>query len=201
MSEITYGQLFDKAWDAIKKNLALSAGLTLVYILAAAAFNFIPVVGGFLGGLLTPGYIYCLVRIRDHQNIDFKDFFWSFQDFNRLLHWLVMYIVKAIAVVIGIILLIIPGIYLAVALALSESYFVFRKQDGIEALKASAKLVTNHWWFMFGLILLLIFFNIIGLVCFVVGVFVTIPTSFLMLLYAMEALEKINVLEEPKTVS
>lgn len=201
MSELTYGQLFDKSWDTIKKNLALSAGLTLVYFLAAIALNIIPFVGGVLAGLLTPGYLYCLIRIRDHQNIEFRDFFWSFQDFNRVLHWLVMYFVKIIAVVIGLILLIIPGIYIAVAVMVSEPYFVFRQQDGIEALKASAKLVTQNWWFMFGLVWLILFLNILGALCFLIGLLVTIPMSVVIVFYAMEALEKITPELETKTVS
>lgn len=201
MSELTYGQLFDKSWDTIKKNLALSAGLTLVYILAAIALNIIPFVGSFLAGLLTPGYLYCLIRIRDHQNIEFRDFFWSFQDFNRVLHWLVMYFVKIVAIVIGFILLIIPGIYIAVAVMVSEPYFVFRQQDGIEALKASAKLVTQHWWFMFGLVWLILFLNLLGAICFLIGLLVTIPMSVVIVYYAMEALEKTTPELEAKTVS
>jgi len=192
MSELTYGQLFDKSWNTIKSNLAMSCGLTLVYLLAVGVFNFVPFVGGFLSALMTPGYMYSLIRLRDQKNIEYQDFFWGFQDFNRLLHWLVMYIGKIFAIVLGLILLIIPGIYLAVSLLVAEPYFVFRNQDGIEALKASLKLTTQHWWFMFGLVFLLIFLNLVGAICFVIGLLVTVPMSVMILFYAMEALEKAN---------
>jgi len=190
MTEITYGQLFDKSWDTIKKNLGLSAGLTLVYFIGALALNMIPVIGGFIAGLLSPGYLYCLIQIRDKQSVEFQDFFWSFQDFNRVLHWMVLNAIKIIAIIVGFILLIIPGIYIAIALSLSTQYFVFRKQDGIESLKASVRLVNQNWWFMFGLALFTVFLNILGFLCFIIGILVTIPISVLILYYAMEELEK-----------
>lgn len=202
MTEITYGQLFDKSWDTIKKNLALSAGLTLVYFIGALALNMIPIIGSFIAGLLSPGYLYCLIQIRDKQSVEFQDFFWSFQDFNRVLHWMVLNAIKIIAIVIGFILLIIPGIYIGIALSLSTQYFVFRKQDGIEALKSSVRLINQHWWFMFGLAIFTVFLNLLGFFCFIIGILITIPTSVLIFYYAMEELEKVAPKELPSnTVS
>lgn len=196
MSELSYGQLFDKSWATIRQNLALSAGLTLVYFLAAVALSMIPFLGGFLTTLIVPGYMYSLIQIRDNKSIEYKDFFWCVQDFNRLLHWLVANTIKTIAIIVGFILLIVPGIYLAIALALSEPYFIFRKQDGIDSLKGSVHLVDQNWWFMCGLLLFIGILNIVGVLCFLIGVLVTIPTSTLILLYAMEALEKKHATEK-----
>jgi hypothetical protein len=190
MSTLSYGELFDKSWNAIKENLALSAGLTLVYIVAAACLSIVPILGHFLGGLLTPGYVFCLIKLREQKNIEFADFFWGFMDFNRLLQWVVLNAIKIVLIVIGMIFLVVPGIYLAIGLCLAEPYFVFRKQDGVEAIKASMKLVGQHWWFMFGLIILVGLLNLVGALCFLVGILVTVPMSILIVYYALDAYEK-----------
>jgi hypothetical protein len=190
MSTLSYGELFDKSWNAIKENLALSAGLTLVYIVAAAALSVIPILGHFLGTLLTPGYVFCLIKLRERKNIEFADFFWGFMDFNRLLQWVVLNIIKFVLVFIGIVLLVVPGIYLAIGLSLAEPYFVFRQQDGVESIKASMKLVGQHWWFMFGLLSLVCLLNLVGLLCFILGILITVPMSILIVYYALEAYEK-----------
>ncbi len=46
----------------------------------------------------------------------------------------------------GTICLIIPGIYLAVALAYSSLHIIDRNMKGMEAIKASYRLVKGRWW-------------------------------------------------------
>ena len=88
-------------------------------------------------------------------------------------------IVQGIITVIGFILLIIPGIILAIRLSY-VSYLIVDKDLGpVEAIKASWKITKGNAWnlFFFGILVGLI--NILGVICLLVGLFVTIPLTLL----------------------
>ena len=92
---------------------------------------------------------------------------------------IVKYVLASIAggviVFVGFILLIIPGIILAVRLQYATYLIVDKNLGPIEALKTSWKLTRGNTWnlFFFGILLGLI--NILGVLCLVVGLFVTVP--------------------------
>jgi hypothetical protein len=50
------------------------------------------------------------------------------------------------AIVLGLALLILPGVYLSVALALAWPAFVIEEQGALESLRASLRLTRRHWW-------------------------------------------------------
>ena len=199
MSTVRYGDLFDKSWAAIRHDLPLVAGLSFVYFLATAAVAMVPTVGPWISGLFGFGYTVCLLKIRDKSAISHQDFFWSFLDFNRFLQLVVLHFLQTIMIVLGFVFLIVPGIYLAVALCLSSAFFVLRKQDAIESIRASFRIAGQHWWFLFGLGCLILLLNLAGTLCFLIGLLVTIPMSALILIFAFEALEQSSVKIEPPT--
>ncbi len=198
MSTLRYGEIFDHAWGQIKDKLPLVAGLTLVYFLATSVFSWIPSLGLFMSGFIHAGYVVCLLKIRDSNELSFNDFFWPFLDFNRLLQMALFLMIFSFLIGFGFILLVIPGIYLVVALSLGSLYFVTRKPDAIEAIKMSLHLISNHWWQMFGLLILICLLNIAGAICFGIGLLLSMPMSVFILLRALDVLEKSSA-EAPKT--
>lgn len=56
-----------------------------------------------------------------------------------------------IFVIVGIMLCILPGIYLAVALSLVFAIITFENPGGTEAVNRSFQLIKGHWWNSFGL--------------------------------------------------
>ena len=63
----------------------------------------------------------------------------------------------------GVIVLIIPGVYLAVIYSFANWVFVFEKKFSMAALKRSKELVKNYWWGVFwrGLAISLIFIAVV----------------------------------------
>ncbi len=59
-----------------------------------------------------------------------------------------------IAMVVGFVLCIVPGIFVVVAFWLFQSSIVFEKTDGVSSLSRSYNLVKGNWWFSFGLLLI-----------------------------------------------
>lgn len=87
--------------------------------------------------------------------------------------------IQGIITVIGFILLIIPGIIFSIRLSY-VSYLIVDKNFGpIEAIKTSWKITKGNIWnlFFFGILLGLI--NILGLLCLIIGLFVTVPLTML----------------------
>ncbi len=197
MSIIRYGEIFDKAWAQMRDRLPLVAALSLLYCLAGSVLSQVPGLGLFLSGFIHAGYVVCLIQIRDKNEMTFSDFFWAFTDFNRLLQLTLLGLIYYGMVIGGLVLLVVPGIYLLVALSLSSTYFVTRKQDAVESIKASMRLITHHWWSMAGLFILVGMLNIAGAICFLIGLLISLPMSVYIVLVTLDILEK----NQPTTIS
>src|SRR5207302_5321575 len=79
---------------------------------------------------------------------------------------------------IGLLLCILPGIYVLVAWWMFAPLLIVDK--GLEfwpAMELSRKVVNKHWWPCFGLFVLSLFVGCAGVLAFVVGVFVTLPIA------------------------
>ncbi len=97
-------------------------------------------------------------------------------------------ILAAIAIILGLILFIVPGIILGV-LFMFVGYLVIDKGANVkDALKGSWALTKGSRWKLFFLSLALIGINILGLLALIVGLFVSVPVSFLATVYAYRAL-------------
>lgn len=80
---------------------------------------------------------------------------------------------------IGMVLLIVPGIILALMFML-YSYFIVDKGAGaIQSIKMSVKATAGHRWQLFGFALVCVLVNIVGALLLGVGLLVTIPTTML----------------------
>ena len=83
------------------------------------------------------------------------------------------------AVVCGFVLLIIPGIYIAVRYALFGHVVANTSTTAVECLKYAATLSRNRWWSFFGFVSLALFLNLAGAALLGVGLFLTFPVSLL----------------------
>lgn len=193
MKSIVYSEIFDQAWSDMKSNIPLVAGLTLVYMMGVAVVTLIPYVGAALGAGLTCGYVVCLLRIRDGNDIGFRDFFWAFTSLSRFIHQLIMSMIVFTGSFLGMFLLLIPGIWFIVASHLSTYIFVTQpesKSDGIAAIRRSIQLTKGRWWQFFGLLCLLAVLNFFGFLCLLFGMLVSIPLSVLVMVRAMNFFEQ-----------
>jgi uncharacterized membrane protein len=99
-------------------------------------------------------------------------------------------ILLGIIVVVGLILLIVPGVIAALALAFSGYLVVYRGMKPIEALKESARLTKGNRSKLFLLGLSLIGLAILGAIPLFLGLLVVGPVSMLAGIHAYRTLEK-----------
>lgn len=189
---LTVGQTFERSWLSVKDQIALVAGLSLVVMLGLFAASSLPVVGWALNAVIGVGYIACLLRVRRGESFEFADFLWAFQNMNRLIHVILAAILVFVAAVFGTILMIIPGIWIYVMLSLTTVVQVKGDLDGVIAVKSSYNLVEGHWWRVFGVLLFILGLNLLGALCFMVGLLVTMPLSYLMLIEITEDLQRLK---------
>ncbi|WP_421919221.1 hypothetical protein [Marinifilum sp.] len=92
---------------------------------------------------------------------------------------------------LGFILLIIPGIYLLCKLVFVPFLVMDKNVDPIQAIKLSFYLTKGYFWTIFGMGILSVFIIILGVICFIVGVFVSlvwVKSAFAVLYKAVEEL-------------
>ena len=166
-----------RSWDALGSKWLLAIGLCLLHVVvssAVGAFGF--GLGALLvGGALSFGFNRTMVQIYRGETPALETYFDGFRHF---LPTLVAYLILGVATMIGFVLLVIPGII--VALGLSQVYFVMqdRPELGVEgSLKESWRLTwTNgNMLKVLGMAFLAMFVVIGGALALGVGLFIAIP--------------------------
>jgi uncharacterized membrane protein len=94
----------------------------------------------------------------------------------------------SLAVAIGLVLLIVPGVIFGLMFMFATFIVIERELGPIDAMNASNQLTRGHKWQLLGLVLLLVLINLLGLMALVVGLLVSIPVSTLAFVHAYRVL-------------
>ena len=135
--------------------------------------------------LVQIGSIKIVLDLHDKKPLNFSHLY---SHSSLLLRYLGASILYVIAVGIGFILLIIPGIYLAIKWQFYSFLIVDKNMGIMDSFKKSSDMTEGVKWqlFLFGLALIGI--NILGALVFVVGLIVTIPTTVMATVYVYKKL-------------
>jgi len=113
------------------------------------------------------------LRLYDNEKIGSYDFL-SFST-SLFFKFLLGYVLYTALVVIGLILLVVPGVYLAIKYQYVQYLIVDKNMDVIEAFKESGKMTDGYKWNLFLLVLLFLIIVVMGALAFGVGLLVAIP--------------------------
>lgn len=174
---ISAGHCIGRGWDLVMRHFWLLVGASLVLGLIEGAIPFLT--GVCRGGL----FILTLKLIRG-ERAEFGDAFAGFSD--NFLQLFLVGLISLLLTAVGLSLCIIPGIYLAVAWAMAILLVADRKMEFWPAMELSRKVMNQHWWSMFGLMLLGILITLLGLCVCCIGVYVAMPVFFAAWAYAYE---------------
>ena len=181
------GDCFSRAWELIKRDFWFLVGASLVAILIASG-GFIPYLGAvaglIVGGPMMGGLSALYLKKIRGQPVAFGDLFLGFGvSFGPLLG---AYLVCVLLTGVGFMLCILPGIYLAVSWVFAIPLVIDKRMSFWDAMELSRKIVTKHWWKLFGFVLVFMLLGIAGLLVCIVGVFVAYALCQIALLYAYE---------------
>ena len=139
------------------------------------------------------------LKLYDHPNIGSYEFlFFSTSLFFKFLLGYVMYTLLAI---IGFLLLIVPGIYLAIKYQYVQYLIVDKNMDVIEAFKESGRMTDGHKWNLFLLFLLFLAISALGFLALGIGLLVTIPIVIVAQAYVYRKLCSNTVIQSEILVS
>ena len=142
-------QIMSDARESLTGKWLLAIGTFLIFLLVSMGAALIPVAGqviGFLiaGPLAVGGAFFALNIVRE-QAAKTDDLFFGFN--NNLGNSILAYLLVFVFVFIGFILLIIPGVI--VALALSQTWFILAENpsmDSYEAIIKSKNMMKGYKW-------------------------------------------------------
>jgi uncharacterized membrane protein len=126
-----------------------------------------------VGIILSMGFINITLEFVDGKKPAFKDLYYT----TKLFNYIVASIIKGVIVVFGLLLLIIPGIIFAIKLQFTGYLIVDKKLDFADALKGSWEITKGAKWNLFLLAVLLGLINILGLLCLLVGLLISVPLA------------------------
>lgn len=135
---------------------------------------------------LTMVWIRVALNLHDGQRIEWTRLSGLLGNFFTFLLAWVLY---GLVVGVGFLLLIVPGVIWALKFGFSGFLVVDRRLDPIEAFRESSRLTEGLKGQLFGFALLLLGVNILGAIALGVGLFVTVPTTFIAAAYAFRKLQ------------
>lgn len=169
---------YERSWALLKAKFWPLVGVSILMSILYGILGYSQYTGLFFmsplfGGLLSGGfYYYFILKIRG-QPASVGDLFAGFT--KAFLPLLLAGVLVSIFITVGLLCLVLPGIYLAIAYAFTYLLAVDRGLGFWEAMETSRKTVTRQWWRVLGLILLSIPFFLLGVAALVVGIFVALP--------------------------
>ena len=181
--ETDAGTYIHRGWELFQDNIGMFIGYTLLTLAISVAAAFIPFGSILVSGPLTAGFYIVANKISKGEPYEFGTFFKGFDFFVPLLLWS---LIGGIFIALGMVALIVPGIYLAVAYTFAPIFIVFAKMEFWDGMEFSRKLVTKKWWNIFGFVLLLFLINLAGTLAFFVGLIFTIPLTYCAIYAAFE---------------
>ncbi len=98
-----------------------------------------------------------------------------FAHYDKLLPLIGLQIVIMISVFLGFILLLVPGIYLSIAVMFAVPLMVEKGMSITQAFETSRKAVTHHWFKVFGLMLAMGVIMMLSALPLLIGLFWTMP--------------------------
>lgn len=125
------------------------------------------------------------LRFRDGERPIFENLFDGLVHFHK---YLGASVIAFVAICMGLLLLLIPGIIILIRLWFLGFVVVDTRQGPLEAIQQSWDISRGHTFDLFLLFLLLCGLNLLGLICLGIGVLITIPISGLALAYTYRAL-------------
>ncbi len=196
---------FENGWLMYKKYAAYASGYTFFVISLQLIFvmylpDYAVLFGVFLSGPLSAGYFLAANKISQGETLLYPDFFRGFEYYVPLV---LVTVVGQVLTAIGLVVLIIPGIYLLVAYLFSPLMVLFGGFEFWPALEYSRKVIQIQWFkfLLFGVFAVLL--NLAGALLFLVGLAVTLPVTYFTLYHIFESITKdvfVEEVEELETV-
>lgn len=189
VSDTSAGDNYSKGWNLIFATFIELLVVTLVYAVIQIPTNgfqfkpdgfewyLVPIVmlaigyGIFISGPIGYSVQWVFLKAVRREKIEIKDMFAVFE--RNYWNAVIAGLVTTVIIVIGLFMLIVPGIIFACRLAFVPFLVIDQKMEAMEALKASWAMTKGHGWTVFFMGLLAFLIVIAGLIVLIFGVLIS----------------------------
>jgi uncharacterized membrane protein len=162
------GRWIGAGWDMVKNDLGTFFLMALVLSVISSAVPLIlqgPLIAGF--------HIFCMKKLVGRP-AEFADLF---KGFNFFIPTLVASLVISCFTFLGVLACVIPGLVVAAMYKFTYLFIVDKRMDFWPAMQASHAIVKQDYFGFTMFLLAMIGINLLGAICCVIGVFISIPVS------------------------
>lgn len=187
-------------WQAAKNNLSFFIVLIVIVILVnlflAALSSAIPermillsfffnVFTSVIGMIVQIGIIKIALGIHDNKKMEYSELF---SNTDLLVNFFLGSLLYSLIVGAGFLLFIIPGIIWAIKFQFFDYLIVEQNLKPMEAIKRSGALTKGYKFRLFGLMVVIVFINLAGLLALGIGLLFTVPVSLMAMVRAYRVL-------------
>lgn len=187
-------------WDTFKKDPWFFVGATLILSIFSIVVNWLTgadevvfspigfVIGFLASTVVTIAYARMALSANEGQHVSWEGL-WAPEHFWRMLGATIL---QTVIIVIGFILLIIPGIIASLMLCFTQLLVVDRKMGPVEAIKESYEITKGQLFRLFLFMIAICLLNFVGLIALVVGLLVTVPVSLIAIAHVYKKLSALK---------
>ena len=173
------GAWIGAGWEMVKADMGNYVLLGLVFVTLNAV---VPII--LQGPLMAGFHFYCIKRMLGRQ-AEFADLF---KGFNFFIPSLVAFLVIMLFSGAASLLCIIPGLVVAAMYKFTYLFIVDKRMDFWPAMQASHNVVRNDYFGFTMFLILMALVNLLGALCCIVGILVSIPVTFAAITVAYQEL-------------
>ena len=174
----SFQEVFRFGWAKTRQHAWFVALTFIIAGVCMSAVKFNPVLNSIVSIMVGVSLVSISILIARDQHFTFHDLYTPLLSPKKVLKFAALTILYVIAVTIGTILFIIPGIYIATRFQFFPNVVVENENVHLKDLIAMTyKLSQNHFWVILAFLVLALAMNIIGALFFLVGLIVTVPIT------------------------
>ena len=172
--QANYLDYFRGGWAAYKKQPLLLSGATLAVGICMSLLSPIFMASAAVTAHLLAGLYTLVIRVKSDEDCDFTHFFAGFSQFVPLL---VLSLLTSVMISVGLLLFVLPGIYLSLAYAFSVLLVIREGLGPWQAMEESRRIITAHFMDYLVFAVLALILNVVAAIPFGLGLFVSIPVT------------------------
>ncbi|MGH9806506.1 MAG: hypothetical protein ACRD9W_04480 [Terriglobia bacterium] len=202
--ELSTGSFISFGWETFKKRPWFFVGASVVVLIVyLVAGSFVEAIDRLLSGnpqdpslvgsllnlglstLINMGVTAFYLNAHDNPETVTLSSLWHPQPFWNFLGATIL---TGLAIVVGLVLLIVPGIIFMLMYMFAMFIVIDRGLGPIKAMKESTRITRGYKWQLLGFVLVLTVINLAGALALLVGLLVTVPVTSLAFAHAYRAL-------------
>jgi uncharacterized membrane protein len=172
---VDIGSAISRGWELVRDNMGVMVGATVLGWVIAIGAGIVPILGWAVGIVLIASIDYMILRRIRGEAIQVGDVFAGFS--IAFMQLALCGLIKSVLTSIGMLLCVLPGIYLAVGYVFALPLIIDKKLDFWPAMEVSRRVVHHHWWSVFALAIVAGIVAVAGILACCVGILITIPIA------------------------